>query len=263
MKLLLFGITFVFVFVFVLRFVLKNKTSLKAKFFVFILGRPDPSVDYFVYRKVFSDHTTDSLVVAFAGGGVMIGGISLLEFGKTVTSLNVDYILVADPFQAWYLQDEKLGWEGQKEWKEKFSKIFCHYKTILLIGNCLGGSGALLFAEMATRVIAFSPLTTLDHSRKWYWLNSRRIPALLRQQYPQLLQTSISKCPQVFIYFSKEKDTYMAAYLPQAINVHCQIVASEVGSSIPTWLKQNQKLIDFLKVHLHHAQTHQTDVIFI
>ena len=75
--------------------------SFRAKWNLFILKRPDPSVPSFSYDG--KQHNTDTLVIAFQGGANLVAGINVLEWKKTLDAINVDSCFVSDWTQTWYL----------------------------------------------------------------------------------------------------------------------------------------------------------------
>lgn len=101
------------------------------------------------------------LVVAFSSLG---NGIVRHEFGGSLAKLNnqmdesFDVLFVADPAQSWYQKDDNGGFEGFAQYESRIKAASKPYRHVSLIGDSMGGSGALLFSHLATEsVVAFSP----------------------------------------------------------------------------------------------------------
>ncbi len=105
------------------------------------------------------------LVVAFSSLG---NGIVRHEFGGSLAKLNnqmdesFDVLFVADPAQSWYQKDDGGGFEGFAQYESRIKAASKPYERVSLIGDSMGGSGALLFSHLATdSVVAFSPQVDL------------------------------------------------------------------------------------------------------
>lgn len=213
-------------------------SSLRAKLYLLVLNRRDPNVPEFEYSGKREEN--DTLVVAFAGGAMLMGGIPMLEFGKTLQMLNVDYALVSDWRHSWYMHPV-----CEAELQVRLAPLLPRYKRVVLIGNCLGATGALLFASYAHKVLAFAPLTSLKHAAGWYWINSLRFPKQLRESLEKRIEESVSKCKgRVCVYYGK-KDASFAKYLPKSDKLTIQM-----GAATPSELKKKGLLVNFLKQHL-------------
>jgi len=227
--------------------------SIRAKFYAFTGYIPKDLQDLkWNYRPKKEGSTAPTLVIAFAGGAVQMGGIPILEFSRTVSQLeDCDALLLSDPHQAWYLQDcETRSWKGQEEWRGLLNELLPNYKRIIMIGNCLGGTAALLFADLADRVIAFGPQTTLYHSKGKYKLNSMRVPSVISERVEHMIDQSALTCGSVYVYFSPKKDTYMEHYIRNSEYLHVEIVNECDMESIPQWLKKNEQLVQFMTNHI-------------
>ena len=180
------------------------------------------------------------LVVSFAGGGVRIGGYTLAEFAKTISKMkDCDALLLTDPLQLWYLSN-------YNELHTKLQNFTSLYKEVLFLGNCMGGSGALLYADLATCVISFAPQTTLTHAKGMYWLNSYRLDSYRRVHFESLIHSAVSKCKgKCYVYFSPRKDTYMVSYI-HIEGVSVQVLSECTHEVVPQWLKIRNPLGDDL-----------------
>ena len=196
------------------------------------------------------------LIVAFAGGGVRIGGYSLTEFANTSSKVSdCDVLLLTDPLQLWYLSN-------YSDLHKRLQEFVKDYETVMFLGNCLGGSGALLFADLATVVLTFGPQTSLVHAKGLYWLNGWRLPSQHRLNFTEIID-KVDLCRgKCFAYFSpikgkdnklefwvaiifdhifilKHLDSYMATYASPKI---CTSIIEECTSeTVPQWLKQRSR----------------------
>jgi len=105
------------------------------------------------------------LIVAFSSLG---NGIVRHEFGGSLAKLNnqmsesFDVLYVADPAQSWYQKDDRGGFNGFAQYESRIKAASKPYKHVSLIGDSMGGSGALLFSHLATEsVVAFAPQVDL------------------------------------------------------------------------------------------------------
>jgi hypothetical protein len=103
-------------------------SSLRAKWYCFVLGRPDVSMPEFVWS---GKSDSKVLIVAFAGGANLVGGIPRLEFGATLKSMGHDFALVLDWRQTWYVQSCSSGLRAQ------LASIARQYERVLFVGNCI------------------------------------------------------------------------------------------------------------------------------
>jgi len=191
------------------------------------------------------DGKNDVLIVAFAGGGVLVGGVPLKEFSRTIRKIpGCDALLLTDIHQLWYLRDEN----GQL--KTLVKDICLRYKKVLMIGNCLGGTGALFYSEMADRVLAFGPQTNIVHCRNWfYWLNGFRQLPCSRHDFTGFLLQHTRKCRgHIYCIFSNTKDREMASYVQQEANIDVSFHGN--APVVPKHLKANGQLLPLLKKHI-------------
>lgn len=116
------------------------------------------------------------LIVAFSSLG---NGLVRHEFGGSLAQVNkrinaeadgegtrnngddiFDVLFVADPGQSWYQKDSHGKFNGFAEYEKRIRVASRPYDRVSLIGDSMGGSGALLFSHLATdesAVVAFSP----------------------------------------------------------------------------------------------------------
>jgi hypothetical protein len=219
-------------------------TSLRAKFYCFVLGRPDVSFPEFVWSGKTGSAV---LVVAFAGGANLVGGIPRLEFGATLASMGLDHVLVLDWKQTWYVHTEASI-------RAKLAPVARQYERVCFVGNCMGATGALLMADLADVVVAFAPLTSLNCATGQYGLNARwRIERSIRDTFEQRLSEAVDRCRQcVHVYYTPEKDTAFAAWAPKG----ARVTMTPLGN--PRKLRDRGLLVRFLQEHFDHSNNRGT-----
>jgi len=111
------------------------------------------------------------LIVAFSSLG---NGLVRHEFGGSLAKINkqlhdysedlaFDVLFVADPSQSWYQKDSHGNFDGFAEYERRILAASRPYDLVSLVGDSMGGSGALIFSHLATEsVVAFSPQVNLD-----------------------------------------------------------------------------------------------------
>jgi hypothetical protein len=136
----------------------------------------------------------DALLVAFAGGALQLGGQSRPEFVQCTDHLCVDRLFLTDPSNAWYSDDV---------YKNELPAIFGQYRRVILIGNCLGATGALRFARLASVVIAINPHVDPHSHTNWFVrFGARRLAS---KSFVDELNESIRECPSVQVYGDKSR----------------------------------------------------------
>mmetsp|Transcript_38 Transcript_38/g.85 ORF Transcript_38/g.85 Transcript_38/m.85 type:complete len:279 (-) Transcript_38:206-1042(-) len=215
----------------------RNPLSFRTKFHMLLSPEIPEDLRAMEWMEYIRYPRSKVLVVAFAGGGVMIGGIPLPEWAKTCSRIEgIDYLTVVDVHQKWYLQQHN-------KWRERFRSLFAKYEKVLLLGNCMGATGAMLFADMADSVVAFAPQTCLKNAKGVYWLNSLRLSNEMREGFNRLLRRRASECKRVSVIYSPLKDSYFAKYLPE----HWVTMEKDCDElNVPVWLKKNGKLVSML-----------------
>ena len=116
---------------------------------------------------------SEALIISFAGGNfvsliipnyqnqlvlsgaVKLSGMPRAEFVKTMSGLQCDQLFLTDPHQSWYLQDDEGNWEGRAVLGRKIQELRDQYKYIMMVGNCLGAAGALLFCDVSLSPFLF------------------------------------------------------------------------------------------------------------
>jgi hypothetical protein len=102
------------------------------------------------------DHN-DKLVVSFASGVELYGGLPRYEFAKSLKDIKADKIFLSDTNRLWYVEDHK-------EVIKYLKKVVKNYKKVIFIGSSLGGFASIFFSiHLNPDVsISFSPQTTLN-----------------------------------------------------------------------------------------------------
>ncbi|KAL7551757.1 hypothetical protein ACHAWF_014946 [Thalassiosira exigua] len=141
-----------------------------------------------------------SLVIAFSSLGM---GLVRFEWQGSLAKLNnqlhaeggdsFDVLFVADPSQSWYQKGSRGGRDfvGFREYEKRIRAASRPYGRVSLVGDSMGGSGALLFSHLATEaVVAFSPQVNLagDAHVSRYDMTAR-----IREKYVRRLLSSVDE----------------------------------------------------------------------
>jgi hypothetical protein len=103
----------------------------------------------------------DVLLVAFAAQGPgMQQWVAPLSATRQA-GVALDALYVADPSNSYYLQDPAGGWSGIHHYDALIRAHAAHYERVLMVGSSMGGTAALVHAQLATRVLAFGPKVEL------------------------------------------------------------------------------------------------------
>lgn len=99
----------------------------------------------------------DKLVVSFASGVELYGGLPRYEFAKSLKDIKSDKVFLSDTNRLWYVED-------YKEIVSYLNKLIKNYNKVIFIGSSLGGFASIFFAiHLNPDVsISFSPQTTLN-----------------------------------------------------------------------------------------------------
>jgi hypothetical protein len=170
-----------------------------------LLGIELPHFERIRFEHIVSQHQrnddTDerTLCVAFAGGAVRIGGLPRAEFRQTLTSMGTDALFLVDTAQRFYTDKVEQLRDKIATLKREF-----RYTRTVMIGSCMGGSGALRFADLADCVLAFVPPVDLK-SRDFFWyrVGGLRLESRARHAFADALLDSVSRCRgAVHCYFA-------------------------------------------------------------
>ena len=152
----------------------------------------------------------DRLVVVFSSLGT---GLIRPEFGSTLHRCRVlcgpglapfDVLHVVDPAYSFYLQDPKGSWQGRQYHQTQLRRHTTRYKHVFFIGDSMGGSAALLFADLADSVLAFVPLLALEGCPQ---AEREDFPLHLQREYPAMVRQSLGRCKgQVVVHTSSDPE---------------------------------------------------------
>jgi len=113
------------------------------------------------------------LVVTFASApGVPNWGGVLGRLAREATpeEQQFDILFVCDGSRNWY----SGGDEGVGFWRRRLQEVTSQYSKVVMLGDSMGATGALLFSDLATSVQVFTPQVELSdasmrpgHSQEW------------------------------------------------------------------------------------------------
>lgn len=93
-----------------------------------------------------------------------------------------DVCFVVDATRSWY----NGGDEGHQRWHDGLRAVCADYSKVVLLGDSMGAAACMLFAELATAVVAFCPQLHLQsssirpcESEQWYQRYHDRVCASL------------------------------------------------------------------------------------
>ncbi|MXV45184.1 hypothetical protein GS501_09080 [Saccharibacter sp. 17.LH.SD] len=112
-------------------------------------------------RYVISHYTNDPrrIVVIFASAGSRIGG-PIEEFKGSLKKYNISMLFIRDSEPSWFCQPET------PDMFAKVAELIEPYKKVAVLGESMGGSGALIFPRFSNKVdrtLAFSPLYSFSY----------------------------------------------------------------------------------------------------
>lgn len=183
----------------------------------------------------------DVLVVTFSAQGAPVAQGQAEVRALRDSLLPVDSLYVCDPANAWYLQDPRFDWKGLEYFDRKIREITQRYRRVFMWGGSMGGSAALLFANLAHCVHAFSPQTDLAFT--WPSFATDDIRELFRSR----VQQSVSECHgSVTVHLGEENHNDMrhASALPATVRTHLHETANH---NTMKHLKGREKLLPLLK----------------
>ncbi|CAE8611485.1 unnamed protein product [Polarella glacialis] len=183
----------------------------------------------------------DVLVLTFSAQGAPVAQGQTEVRALRDALLKVDALYVCDPANAWFLQDPEFTWQGLPYFQAKISNITAKYRRVFAWGGSMGGSAALLFADLADRVHAFSPQVDLMYT--WPTFASESV----RERFRQRVQDSVASCRgQVTVHVGEDNhtDNRHAAAISARAEVRLHDTANH---NTMKHLKQRGKLLPLLK----------------
>jgi len=237
-------------------FLKNNRLSLLSKWAV-LTGKTYAELEGMRYNFFpCQEKPTDALVVSFAGGAMQVGRHSVQEFRKTINEAipDCDQLYLADPQQSYYLNEPTQKWDGFDYHQKLLRDVVKRYKTVVFIGNCLGGTGAILFAHLADVVIAFNPLIDLNAfgcTSAHYWAKRRFPPAWQDNKVLERLKASCKLCrskgwgANVTIHSSNTPSAVYQAKILASTSVDAAdvVIYDDCRSGLPQYLKKHDKLV--------------------
>jgi len=119
---------------------------------------------YFKLQRSHSDDRAPVLIVAFGSApGVPNWGGLLGRLRKAMpagSQDSFDVLFVVDPSRSWYSGNQSEN----SHYAQQLKKVTSQYQRTLLLGDSMGASACLLYAQAATSVLAFCPQVDLVYS---------------------------------------------------------------------------------------------------
>jgi len=143
---------------------------------------------YFKLQPHTPGAAAEVLVVAFGSAPGVPNWGKLLDLVRASMSredgVPFDTLFVADPFRQWYgagagdaAADNGRGLPSS-EYRERIGSLAREYRRVLLLGDSMGATGALLCADVATAVVAFCPQVELETASIRPCYEADRFPAV-------------------------------------------------------------------------------------
>jgi len=186
------------------------------------------------------------LIVSFGSApGVPNWGGLLKKLAKNISAGDsYDVLYVCDVERSWYMSNEmSVDQDAEFErWSEHLRKVCAGYKRVLYIGDSMGASASLMFAEHATRVLSFCPqvdlyLSSIRLSRSKVWF----------QRFKKCLLSGLEKSSATVDVHtgSWEHDKYQVSLLPSSEMKH--IVHPVDSHRLALALDDEEKLLPIIK----------------
>lgn len=122
------------------------------------------SPGYFKLQQSRVDKKAPVLIVAFGSApGVPNWGGLLGRLRKAMPSGcqdKFDILFVVDPLRSWYSGNQS----EDSHYAKQLKKVTSQYQRTILLGDSMGASACLLYAQVATSVLAFCPQVDLVYS---------------------------------------------------------------------------------------------------
>lgn len=154
-----------------------------------------------------SNRRANCLLVSWAGGGVLLGGLPRAELRRTVNRLQlpVDVLFLLDPTAMSFYCDPRVA----ATLDQRLPELTGRYKRVVFIGNCMGATGALLWSHLATHVLAFKPVVDPSFQLP-YWLGATCCvpsgPIGLKSRVVKAVSKTTRGKTCIHIYCGNEKD---------------------------------------------------------
>jgi len=206
----------------------------------------------FVGSSKQDSKSTKDLVVAFAGGALRMAMMPQPEFVRTLSGFDCDKLFITDPLQSWYLNDPENQWKGYEYHEQKLRDLTRKYDRVMFIGNCMGGTGALLFSHLASHVVVFNPQNDLGKMKSFLVnMTVKRIPQSTFQLFQQRLSENVSKCKKITNHVGSSKLDLEQLESLEKMCAHSSnlcVVKHEWGNdNLPGSLKKHDELVPIIQ----------------
>lgn len=181
-----------------------------------------------------------TLFISFSGGAIRIGGYSRFELRRTLQSVNIkhafDMLFLLDPTGfSWYTYDRNGEFNGWQQLGHNLQNIAKHYKNVILLGNCMGGTAALIYTKYILEIgncncvsLIFNPQTDpTSHLDKKYVFGAKLLPFDKRKAFlveskniiNKLSHDKISGIAKLCIHCSNDEKELQQAKLLQIVSI--------------------------------------------
>lgn len=116
---------------------------------------PHAALGYFKLERALPQHgAAPLLVVAFGSAPGVVNWAGAL---KHLRSTAMQHSPLRYEWDTMFIVDARLNWYRDEAFARGLHEALSGYSRVLLLGESMGGSGALLLSDVATRVLAFGP----------------------------------------------------------------------------------------------------------
>jgi len=127
-----------------------------------------------------------NILVIFSSLG---SGLARPEWGGSIAGMapvedSLDVLHVLDPAFSWYQQDPSCEWKGLEYYHNQIKELTSSYHRVMYLGDSMGGAAALLFADLADKVLVFTPqidISTYDAIKR------KDFPSHLRSRFKDII----------------------------------------------------------------------------
>lgn len=186
----------------------------------------------------------DTLIVAFSGGAVNKIGVPRIEFRRVLSrkgsmTASCDQLYVLDHTgMSFYSNlgdcnvDVGMETSSEKPLGATLKIVFAKYSRVVLVGNCMGATGALRCANMLPSanctVLAFNPeIAPQVDSRLSFRLVSRLKPSFCHK-LPYIIENAVAQSvARVFLHSSTWQAEYIQAQMLHGCDAEIWIKSSD------------------------------------
>ncbi|WP_421868817.1 hypothetical protein [Pararhizobium sp.] len=210
---------------------------------------------------VTHDHSSpDHVVISFASRGFYGAGEPIEEFKGTLSKLGVSCIFITDKSAHWYNHPDTL---------EMFSivnDLAKSYKKIAVIGDSMGGSGAIAFTnynDAIDRVLTFNPQFSIARPFIDFDLRYRHVPDEIKHQLWLDFAKSPIKSKVRILFGNNEWEDYIHASMFEACGFTVAY-ANGLSHGVPYQLKrhaQGNRLLPILAAFCDFSRDFSDDAL--